>query len=303
MDLEPGTLHRTGDLRAAGVTPVELRRLCHAGVLHRLRRGSYLVGPAPCGDELRHALLVRSTMGGLSDEAVVSHISAAVLHGLPVWGVPLHRVQVTRARRSGARATDRVRVHTAPLRADELAVVDGLAATDLARTVVDVARTVPFEQAVLVADAALASGRVDATELAEAVARVAGWPGSPSARRLVRFADGRSESVGESRSRVAIERAGLPRPVLQWDVRTRAGRVRRVDFGWPELGTVGEFDGRAKYGRLLRPGEDPAAAVYAEKLREDELRDEDLAVVRWGWADLDRFDVVAERLRRRFRTV
>ena len=28
-----------------------------------------------------------------------------------------------------------------------------------------------------------------------------------------------------------------------------------ADFGWPERGIAGEFDGFAKYGRLLRPGE------------------------------------------------
>lgn len=165
------------------------------------------------------------------------------------------------------------------------------------------ARCVPFEQAVVVADAALATGRIGRAELDEALARATGWQGSPDARRAVGFADERSESVGESRSRVAIERAGLPTPVLQWEVLTGAGRrVRRVDFAWPELRTVGEFDGRVKYGRLLRPGQDPGEVIYEEKLREDEVRDEDLGMVRWTWPDLARFDPVAQRLRRRFRS-
>ena len=78
------------------------------------------------------------------------------------------------------------------------------------------------------------------------------------------------------------------------------GRVHEVDFGWPELRTVGEFDGLWKYGRLLRPGEEPADVVVAEKLREDEIRDLDLRVVRWTWPDLDHFDAVVERLCRAF---
>jgi hypothetical protein len=85
--------------------------------------------------------------------------------------------------------------------------------------------------------------------------------------------------------------------VRRWDGRF----VGQVDFGWPDLRTVGEFDGRAKYGTLARTGQDPAEVLYREKLREDELRAEDLAVVRWGWPDLDSFVAVAERLRRRFR--
>lgn len=100
---------------------------------------------------------------------------------------------------------------------------------------------------------------------------------------------------------VAITRAGFPMPLLQWEVRTADGRwVAQVDFGWPELRTVGEFDGRVKYGRLLQPGQSAADVVYAEKLREDDVRAEDLSMVRWGWDDLDHFAPTAARLRRSF---
>ncbi|MDT7681251.1 MAG: hypothetical protein QOG57_1561, partial [Pseudonocardiales bacterium] len=62
-----------------------------------------------------------------------------------------------------------------------------------------------------------------------------------------------------------------------------------------------EFDGRIKYGRLLRPGQAPGDAVFEEKRREDALRDHGLRVVRWCWDDLDTFAAVADRLRRAFR--
>lgn len=302
MDLHAGALRHTDELRAAGYTPAELHRMCRSGVLSRLRRGAYLVGPCPAEPEQRHAILVRAAVDRLAVDVVVSHISAAVLLGLPVWGVPLGRVSVTRDRRHGARTTDRLRLHAAPMRPDEITVVDGIAVTGLARTVVDVARTVPFEQAVVVADGALATGLVGPDELTEALVRAVGWQGVPDARRVVAFADGGGKSAGESRSRVAIARAGLPVPLLQWRVATGpTRRVREVDFAWPELRTVGEFDRRAKYGRLLKPGQDVGEVVYQEKLREDEVRAEDLAMVRWGWADLSRFGTVADRLRSRFR--
>ena len=41
--------------------------------------------------------------------------------------------------------------------------------------------------------------------------------------------------------------------------------------------------------------------VFQEKLREDALRDVGRNVVRWIWADLARFHVVADRLDRAFR--
>ena len=89
----------------------------------------------------------------------------------------------------------------------------------------------------------------------------------------------------------------------QWVVRTVDGVfVGEVDFGWPELRTVGEFDGAVKYGRDLRPGQDPVEVLYAEKVREDALRSADFGMVRWGWADLGpRFAPVAQQLRARHR--
>ena len=194
-------------------------------------------------------------------------------------------------------------VHVAPLHVDEIVMVDGVVVTSMARTVVDIARTVPFEQAVVVSDAALARGLVDGPALAEALLRTIGWRGAPAARRAVAFADPGAESVGESRSRVAIMRAGLPRPVLQWEVPDRSGHlIGRTDFGWPDLGAVGEFDGEVKYGRLLRPGQSPGDVVFAEKVREDRIRATELGMARWVWHELGpAFAPVAARIRAQFR--
>jgi hypothetical protein len=126
-------------------------------------------------------------------------------------------------------------------------------------------------------------------------------PGSRAAARVVAFADPRSESVGESRSRVLMHRLDLPGPDLQVRVLRRDGsEIGRCDFGWEAYRTVGEFDGRIKYGRLLRPGQSPGDAVFEEKRREDELRDHRWQVARWTWQDLDRPRVVEARLRRAF---
>ena len=306
MDL-PVLLSRT-ELRAAGYSDRELRQLLRTGDLSSVRRGSYLRGAPPKDAEARHLAAARAALQHLGSDAVLSHVTAAVLHGLSVWRVPLDRVHLTRPRgRSGGRANARVHVHAAPLAAEDIGELAGMPVTSLARTVVDLARTVPFEEAVVVADAAL-RGRpdqwvpVDPATLSAALGRAARWPGSRAARRTLAFADGRSESVGESRSRVAIAKVGLPAPILQWELRDGVGHlVGYTDFGWPELRTVGEFDGRVKYGRLLRSGQEPGDAVFAEKLREDRIRALGLAVVRWTWPDLDNFALVANRLRGQFR--
>ena len=195
-------------------------------------------------------------------------------------------------------------VHVAPLHVDEIAMVDGVVVTSMARTVVDIARTVPFEQAVGRGRTRLwPGGLVGRPALAEALLRTTGWRGAPAARRAVAFADPGAESVGESRSRVAIMRAGLPRPVLQWEVPDRSGHlIGRTDFGWPALGAVGEFDGEVKYGRLLRPGQSPGDVVFTEKVREDRIRATELGMARWVWHELGpAFGPVAARIRAQFR--
>ena len=233
----------------------------------------------------------------MSPDAVVSHVSAAAVHGLdpverPAGPGPRHAEPPLRrpAHHGAARAHGGLDV-------DEVVEVDGVAVTSVPRTLADLARTLPFEQALVVADAALHGHRATPAAFAEAVARAAGREGSPPARRVVAAADPRAESPGETRSRVAIARAGLPPPALQHDV-PELGAV--TDFYWEEFRTVGEFDGKVKYGRSLRPGEDPGEAVYREKRREDALRDLGLKVVRWTWDELGTFIAPAERLRRAF---
>jgi very-short-patch-repair endonuclease len=74
--------------------------------------------------------------------------------------------------------------------------------------------------------------------------------------------------------------------------------VARVDFLWPAHRTIGEFDGRVKYGRLLKPGQSVEQIVYEEKLREDALRDLGWQVVRWVWRDLHRSGILRDRVLR-----
>jgi hypothetical protein len=289
-------------LLAAGYSDDDLRRLRRTAELARVRRGAYVptVDERLRERESRHVLAVRAAVAQLPTESVVSHASAAVLYGMPMWRIPLDRVHVTRDRSSGGgHRRNGLHVHHAPLRPDEIDVVDGVPVTTPARTLVDLARGTPFEQAVTIIDAALYADAVTRSALADAVQRTTRWPGNHKARRAIAFAASGVESVGESRSRVLLARFQVPAPVLQWEVPAPV-RIGRTDFAWPELRTVGEFDGRVKYGRLLRPGQQPGDAVFAEKVREDAIRDTGLRVVRWTWDELDSFDAVAARLRRAF---
>jgi hypothetical protein len=277
----------------------ELARLVRAGDLARLRRGAYVNGVLPADNADLHRLLVRATLAGLRRPAVVSHQSAAVLLGMPLWDVALDRVHVTRRPPAWNDTSAVFCCHVTRLRDDEVVDVDGIPVTNPVRTALDLARSLPHEAAVVTLDAALHRGLLSGEALRARLFDIAGTRGSRSAARAVLFADGRSESVGESRSRVILERWKVAPTALQFEVISPGGDVvGRSDFAWEEHGVVGEFDGRVKYGRLLRPGQDAGDAVFAEKRREDAIRDEGWGVIRWVWSDLQRPHRLAARVRR-----
>ncbi|WP_137723947.1 hypothetical protein [Prescottella subtropica] len=282
-----------------GAADHQLQRMCRNGTWQRIRPGRY--ADRALFDELgvysQHRLLAEETLLSASRDAVLSHQSAAVVHGLDLWRTPLRLTHLTRDRPTGGRRTRHRHVHSATLTPNEITEVDGLRVTTSARTVVDLARTLPFEQAVVVGDHALHSLPLTSVDLAAAADLLPAHAGRRRAHRVLTQLDGRSESVGESRSRVLMIREQLPLPDCQSVLYDAGGkRLGRVDFLFESLGVVGEFDGRIKYGRLVSEGAVPADVLWAEKLREDAIRDTGWQVVRWIWDELDTPDLVARRI-------
>lgn len=290
----------TSRLYLQGLGKYDLVRLVRTSELERVRRGVY-AAPLPPGasDELRHRRDIGAALHDLDPDAVVSHGSAGVLHGLPIWAT-LGRVHVTRSRSAGGQRRRLVHVHGGPLAESDVVVIDGIQTTSLARTVLDLARTLPSHQAVAAGDKALALGLAPGL-LDDGLLRMTSWPGVRRARHACGLLDARSESAGESVSRVRFVELGIPAPVVQYEVYDEAGELlARSDFGWEEERTLGEFDGRIKYERLLRPGQTGADVLFAEKRREDAIRDRGWQVVRWVWDDLGRPEVIRDRLLRAF---
>lgn len=295
-DSAPIPLLRTSAL-LRGLSDDELARMVRRGDLTRLQRGAYLEPGTGPDDRLR----LLATVAGLRVPGVVSHASAALLHGLPLWRIPTRVLHVTRRPPAAGSGSERVHLHVARLPDVQVTMVDDVPATDVTRTVLDLARTTSFESAVVTADSALAQELTTPEALLDYLEEMGPVPGSRRARRVLDFADAGGRSVGESRSRVLIHRLGLPAPELQVEVhRPDGSRIGICDFGWADRRTVAEFDGRIKYGRLLRPGQEPGDAVFDEKIREDALRDAGREVARWIWADLDVPRRIGDRLHRAF---
>ena len=274
-----------------------LRRAARRGDMERLRRGAYVGADrwAQAAADDRHRLRVQAAVAAASTPTLVSHRSAAVLWNMPLVGVCDERVHLTCRRSSGGLSRGAVARHAV---SQELVgcVIDDVAVTSAARTVVDLARTYGFLTGVVAGDAAVRTGATTLDELRTEVESVGPGRGVRAARDVVAFVDGRSESPGESLSRVRMRQLGLSMPELQHVVRDERGFVGRVDFWWEEFGVIGEFDGRTKYG--LDDERAAGARLWDEKIREDRLRATGPRVVRWIWPDAWRGVPMVAALRR-----
>lgn len=296
MDIDPSGLLRRSDALETGLALHEVRALYSSGGWERLARGAYVFGEllAQLDERSRHMMQILAVLPRLSENSVVSHDSAAVLHGLPLFGADLSKVHTTRHRRGGGRTTAGVVVHCSTL--DDVHEVDGIRVTTLARTIADIGRTRSLDTAVSMGDAALRGG-MDFACLQDELARSQKWKGIAHARRASNILDARSESVGESLGRIRLLQSGFTDIDLQVEIYDDQGRhVARTDFMVCSR-VVNEFDGKQKYEKYLRPGQSASDAVFTEKKREDRIRDLGYPVVRFTWADLFAFDPVAESVR------
>lgn len=268
----------------------------------RVRHGAYCFTDVWCTltAEERHLLRARAVLRTTPGPVALSHTTALLVHGISVWGADLTRVHVTRLDKGAARIERDVVHHVARCGEQDVSFVGGLPVFGPARAVVEAATVLTLESALVSADSALHLRLTRPDELHAVFASMTHRPGSQKIHVVLHHMDGRAASVGETRSTYLIWRQGLPRPDLQHRVLDEHGRlVAETDFAWHERKTFGEFDGRQKYGRLLRDGEEPGDAVFREKQREDRIRElTGYRFVRLVWADLDRPVETAERIRK-----
>lgn len=274
-------LIRTRDLVELGLSDAAIR-----SVTRRLRRicwGAYVLS-APANEEERHRLVARATIQRYRTTVALSHITAAVTHGLPVSGADLARVQLTGTSPIHVRRGDRhrIRTHCHPLPDTDVVDLSGIAVTSVPRTVVDCALALPVTRGLVIADHALHHRLATLDDIRSRVAALGPLEGIRSARTVGELADGLAESPGETRTRLILVNAGIryqPQAVIE----DRRGRfVARVDFLLPEFDVVLEFDGRGKYELTG----DVAQAHWDEKLRQNAIEAAGFTVVRIVWADL-----------------
>lgn len=266
-----------------------LRRAAERGDLTRLANGAFVSTAVwkTLTREERHRLAAAAA-SEMSATFIASHRTSAVLLGVPLLGTTDGLVHARVSAAAGTRTEHGFRKHAVADLSLHLTEVDGIVTTNLDRTVIDLARTESFECAVVAADWALSHGATKES-LRAALNELAPKRGRVRVEAVIAFARAESGSVGESYSRVQIERSGFPAPLLQAEFSDFRGLIGFVDFYWPDFRLIGEFDGIEKYSKKEFVGQRvPAEVVTDEKVREDRLRATSTTpdVSRWIWATL-----------------
>lgn len=288
---QPRVLHYA-ELRHRGWTDGEIKTALRRQRLVRIVKGTYLDTTAtPDPVELIRAIADRSP------DFVVSHRSAAIVHGLPLRVPDRRPVDLTHHRGGpGRRQPFRV-VHSGRLRSHEITRVGGVQVTTVARTLVDLARTLSMSSAVGLADHVLHHGLAPDDEIMQALQAQHHVRGLPAARRALAFADGRAESPGESLLRVALDRCGIEPPELQVLVLDDDGRtLARADAGHVDDNALYEYDGRIKYSEPWSGS--GTEALLNEKNREDVVRSRGRAMGRFTAEDLNDLGRVRDKVER-----
>jgi very-short-patch-repair endonuclease len=284
-------------LRTHGLEERQIAAAVRGKVLRRLRRSVYIseeywLAQKPWDQDV---LRIKAHHAASNGDLVYSHASAARLWGLHAWNAPDHIHVIQRGRRGEKPGSGDVVRHTHSLPdRDVESLAGGIRVTSRERTVLDCARTLPFELAVIIADSALQRG----ASLAKMHEMAGGAPKSrfiTRVRRVLAAVDGRSESAGETRLRLKLRAWNFPQPVLQHEIRTAEGTYR-ADFAWPELKLIFEFDGDSKY-RDARPTDQ---VILDERKRETRLMEEGWTIVRVRWSHLDDEAGLKNRLVRKY---
>jgi very-short-patch-repair endonuclease len=230
-----------GDARKLGLDYWQLR----SRQWRRLGPSTYASSRHPDSSTLK----LEAASCRLPASGAFSGLSAAWLHGLDVE--PCSPIEVTIPKGQGVSGRSGMKVSRAMLGADEVVCVGGLRTTGILRTLEDLGRRLSVVEATVIADMALHAGVVELTAFVSWARSRHGGRGLINLRRVAEHVEPKSESPMETRLRMLLVLAGLPRPAAQVSIQDRMGRfIGRPDlyYAGPRLGL--EYDGGVHRGSL-----------------------------------------------------
>ncbi len=220
----------------------------------------------------------------LPSDAAFSGFTALWLHGLDFDPCDPIEVTVPAAAHISTRAGMVVRRRR--LERADVTKVHNLRATTMVRTIRDLCLRLPLTEAVVVADMALKARRISRDSLGLAAA--CHGHGVTMLRRVLTHVEPLSESPMETRLRMLLVLAGLPRPEAQVTIWSGILIVGRVDLYYREARLGIEYDGATHEGNLAE-----------DNRRQNRLLEAGVRLLRFTAGDIyNTPDVVVSQVRR-----
>jgi very-short-patch-repair endonuclease len=222
----------------AGWSSSRVARERGAGRLHDVHAGVYAVGHRPATNESRWMAAVLACHG-----SVLSHRSAAQLHGLPVSDNGLAHVTGPTKH-----ARQRVDCHQARLAPQDRMIRRGIPVTSIARTLADLAHSLDDATYHRAVKEAQFKGLFDEAKVQDALAR-------RPARRLKGYVGDETLTQTELEDRFLhlCRKHRIPEPETQY------GTKPRVDFIWHQPRLIVEVDGYEAHGTRVAFQDDRTA--------------------------------------------
>lgn len=260
----PETPFTTAEALALGFTRNELSSLVTTQVLRRPFSGVYLRADLPDTVETRAQAAGRV----MSPHSVLCDRTAAWFHGVDVFRyaeletVPALESFVLR----GHDPTYRRECHggTRDLVPEDWEWVAGVRVTTPLRTAVDLACSLRRREALAALDALARERGVTIAAMNWLLRRYRRRRGVIQARELVQLTDPRSESSGESWTRLEIHDHGLPAPRSQFWVVVDGVPTYRLDLAYPHARIAVEYDGEEFHTDAADRAADAARRAWLE---------------------------------------
>jgi len=228
--------------RRAGVSREQLQ----TAAWRHLRYGLY----AWAGLSVTPKLILSALHLRMPEGAAFSGRTAAWLHGLDL--PPCDPVEVTIPDQCRVSARAGVSAYLSNLGDDDVVRRRGLPTTAALRTITDLGRRQPLVEAVVAVDMALHAPLVSLADLRAFVDAHRGAKGIARLRRVLPLAEPAAESAMESRLRMLLVLAGLPRPEVQVPIYDDQGRfLGRPDLFYRQPMVALEYDGGNHRERLV----------------------------------------------------
>jgi Protein of unknown function (DUF559) len=260
------------DLRAVDVDEAALKRALRRGEIRPVLRGVFVYAHVPDSLELR----ARAVAKTVRPHHVVTDRTAAWLHGLDAY-VYAERDVLPAVETCALRGHEPTKVtgidgRTRDLRSDDITTVCDVGVTTPLRTALDLGCCLRRREAYAVLNAVARRFGLPQATFERELPRFRRRRGVIQLRELVALVDPRIESERESWVFLAIADAGLPLPEPQHWIDIDGVPTYRLDFAYPHLRVVVEYDGIDAHERTWEQKE-------SDRVRRTWLRDQGWTVI------------------------